>query len=455
MAKQKSVFVCTDCGNEFPRWLGQCTACQAWNTLVEEVIHPKMQAALALVRRSEPNCSTGPVSIIDIDEEESSRIYTGIQEIDRVLGGGIVRGCAVLIAGAPGIGKSTLMTAFCGMKTAVSILYIAGEESPAQIKMRITRLGISSKALTLFAETNLESIIRVALDEEPDILIVDSIQTLYRDDVQGAPGSVAQVRECASALIQMAKTSGISLFLVGHITKDGSIAGPRILEHMVDTVLSLEGDRHHSFRILRAVKNRFGSTNEIGVFEMGSTGLVPVDNPSRIFLSERTKDVAGATVTSSIEGTRPILAEIQALVSESSYAHPQRTATGFDARRLQMLLAVLEKRGGMKLSESDVFVNVTGGLRLNEPAVDAGIVAAIASSFLNRPIDRYAVVIGEVGLGGEIRGVTNPSARVGEAVALGFRRVYVPESDRKDLCRAADVEIVGIDSVQELIDRLL
>jgi len=455
MAKQRSIFVCQDCGNEFPRWLGQCTACQAWNTLVEEIVPGNLSPVLAVTRKAGTGHSARPVSITDIEEQESARKPTGIKELDRVLGGGIVAGCAVLVAGAPGIGKSTLMTAFGGIKSSGTVLYVAGEESPAQIKMRCTRLGIVSDSFKILAETSLESIIQVALDEEPGIIIVDSIQTMYRSDIQSAPGSVAQVRECASALIQMAKSSGISLFIVGHVTKDGSIAGPRILEHMVDTVLSLEGDRHHTFRILRAVKNRFGSTNEIGVFEMSGTGLLPVENPSRIFLSDRTRDVAGAVVVSSIEGTRPILAEIQALVSDTTFAHPQRTTTGYDARRLQMLLAVLEKRGGLQLSSSDVFVNVTGGLRLTEPAIDAGIVAAVASSLLNKPVDRHAVIIGEVGLGGEIRGVTHLAARIGEAAALGFNRAFVPQSDRKDLSPVKNLEISGLASIEQLIDQLL
>ncbi len=455
MAKQRSIFVCQDCGNDFPRWLGQCSACHAWNTLVEEIIRENPSPDVAVKFDTGANHSAQPVSITDISEQDCIRTPTGIREFDRVLGGGIVRGCAVLVAGAPGIGKSTLMTAFGSIKSSGSVLYVAGEESPAQIKMRAARLGVLSDSFKILAETNLESIIQITLEEEPGILIVDSIQTMCRLDIQSAPGSVTQVRECAFALIQMAKSSGIALFIVGHVTKDGSIAGPRILEHMVDTVLSLEGDRHHTFRILRAVKNRFGPTNEIGVFEMTGAGLLPVENPSRIFLSDRTRDVAGAVVVSSIEGTRPILAEIQALVSDSSYPNPQRTVTGYDARRLQMLLAVLEKRGGLRLSSSDVFVNVTGGLRLTEPAIDAGIVTAVASSLLNRPVDRHAVIIGEVGLGGEIRGVTHLSARIGEAAALGFKRVYVPQSDQRDLRPVKNMEISGLSSIEQLIEQLL
>ncbi len=457
--------MCQDCGNEFPRWMGQCTACKAWNTLVEERIAPPHAPLAARMASSHSAISSSgysgtgqankAVKLADVEELDAARTPTGIKELDRVLGGGIVRGSAVLVAGAPGIGKSTLMTSFGNLQAGTSVLYIAGEESPSQIKMRATRMGITSDDFKLLAETNLEAILGVILDESPDVVIIDSIQTMYREDIQSAPGSVSQVRECAASLIQMAKASGTAIFIVGHVTKDGGIAGPRVLEHMVDTVLYLEGDRHHTFRILRAVKNRFGSTNEIGVFEMSRSGLIPVDNPSRIFLSDRKKDVAGASVVSSIEGTRPILAEIQALVSDSSFANPQRTATGYDIRRLQMLLAVLEKRVGLKMSDSDVFVNVTGGLRLVEPAIDAGIVTAVASSMLNKPVDRYAICIGEIGLGGEIRSVTHLGARVSEAFALGFKRAYVPESDKNDIEGIQGMEIIGLESVQHLLDQLL
>lgn len=374
-------------------------------------------------------------------------------ELDRVLGGGIVRGSAVLVAGDPGIGKSTLMTELGALLKNLKILYVTGEESPAQVKMRAERLGVDSDTFLLLAETDVESIIACVHDEQPDLLVVDSIQTVYRTDLNSAPGSVAQVRESAAALIQMAKATGTAAFIVGHVTKQGSIAGPRVLEHMVDTVLYLEGDRHHAFRILRAVKNRFGSTNEIGVFEMQSDGLSAVANPSALFLSERAAHASGTAVVCSVEGTRPLLAEIQALVTDTSYSTPQRTATGFDPRRLQMLLAVLEKRVGLRLSGSDVFVNVTGGLKLSEPAVDLGMVAAIVSSFRNRAIPATSVLIGEVGLGGEIRSVSQLDARIREASKLGFSDIIVPESAR-GAANASATRLTGVGSLEALMDIL-
>lgn len=396
----------------------------------------------------------GSVTALRLDEVQSgreSRIVTGNAELDRVLGGGIVRGSAVLVAGDPGIGKSTLMTELGALLKNRKILYVTGEESPSQVKMRAERLGVDSDQFLLLAETDVESIISCVHEEQPDLLVVDSIQTVYRTDLQSAPGSVAQVRESAAALIQLAKATGTSAFIVGHVTKQGSIAGPRVLEHMVDTVLYLEGDRHHAFRILRAVKNRFGSTNEIGVFEMQSDGLSAVGNPSALFLSERSHHASGTVVVCSVEGTRPLLAEIQALVTPTSYSTPQRTATGFDPRRLQMLLAVLEKRVGLRLSGSDVFVNVTGGLKLSEPAVDLGMVAAIVSSFRDIAVSNSSVLIGEVGLGGEIRSVSQLDARIREASKLGFQDIWIPgNADRKD----ADVELIGVKSLDVLMDRL-
>ena len=455
MAKRKSIFICQECGNEAPRWMGQCPACRAWNSLVEEFPPPEGLARVPFLDHRNEAEGARPVRLDEIEVGREIRFSTGNDEIDRVLGGGIVRGSAVLVAGDPGIGKSTLMTELGKNLKSHRLLYVTGEESPAQVKLRASRLGVSGQDFLLLPETNVESIIHSMQDVDPGLMIVDSIQTLYRPDIQSAPGSVAQVRESAYALIRMAKMSGTAVFIVGHVTKDGAIAGPRVLEHMVDTVLYMEGDRHHSFRILRAVKNRFGSTNEIGVFEMRSTGLHPVDNPSRIFLSERTEDTAGAVVVCSVEGSRPILAEIQALVTPTSYATPQRTTTGYDARRLQMLLAVLEKREGLRMSSSDVFVNVTGGLRLTEPAIDMGIVAALASSFKDRPVDRRAVLIGEIGLGGEVRAVTHLESRLKEAANLGFRNAYVPSPDLADLRKPADMVVEGVASIHHLMDLLL
>jgi DNA repair protein RadA/Sms len=420
---------------------------------VEERVESASRHALGGARPSRTAGVSAALRLEDVKSGQESRIVTRNDELDRVLGGGIVRGSAVLVAGDPGIGKSTLMTELGALLKNLKILYVTGEESPAQVKMRAERLGVDSDTFLLLAETDVEGIIQCVHDEQPDLLVVDSIQTVYRTDLNSAPGSVAQVRESAAALIQMAKATGTAAFIVGHVTKQGSIAGPRVLEHMVDTVLYLEGDRHHAFRILRAVKNRFGSTNEIGVFEMQSDGLSAVGNPSALFLSERSVHASGTAVVCSLEGTRPLLAEIQALVTDTSYSTPQRTATGFDPRRLQMLLAVLEKRVGLRLSGSDVFVNVTGGLKLSEPAVDLGMVAAIVSSFRNRAIPGTSVLIGEVGLGGEIRSVPQLDARVREATKLGFTDIYVPESARAKASASA-ARMTGVASLEVLVDTL-
>ncbi len=455
MAKPKPVFVCQECGNETHRWMGQCPVCKAWNALVEEMPLPDIAARVPFSRRTEHPVGNNAVLLDEISPGHEMRLRLGERELDRVLGGGIVRGAAVLIAGNPGIGKSTLMTELGKYISSELIMYVTGEESPEQVKMRASRLGLSGNHVLLLAETNVESIVSTVLDKMPGILIVDSIQTLFRPEFSNAPGSVSQVRESAAALIQLAKSTGTAVFIVGHVTKDGAIAGPRVLEHMVDTVLYLEGDRHHTFRILRSVKNRFGSTNEIGVFEMNSTGLHPVDNPSHIFLSDRSSDTAGAVVVCSMEGTRPILAEIQALVSPTSYPSPQRAANGYDSRRLQMLLAVLEKREGLRLSTHDVFVNVTGGLRLTEPAIDLGIVAAVASSFHDRAVDHSAVLIGEIGLGGEVRPVTHIESRLKEAATLGFSRAFLPASGMKDISVPGKLAVTGVTSIHELIDLAL
>lgn len=454
MSKTKSIFVCQACGGESPRWLGQCPSCGDWNTLVEERTGGSTRHAMGAARTPSRAGTTKALRLDEVQSGRESRIMTRNGELDRVLGGGIVRGSVVLVAGDPGIGKSTLMTELGALLQDHKILYVTGEESPSQVKMRAERLGVTSDSFLLLSETDVESIIACVHEEQPDLLVIDSIQTVFRADLQSAPGSVAQVRESASALIQLAKATGTSAFIVGHVTKQGSIAGPRVLEHMVDTVLQLEGDRHHAFRILRAVKNRFGSTNEIGVFEMQSGGLSAVDNPSALFLSERASHASGTVVVCSIEGTRPLLAEIQALVTPTSYATPQRTATGFDPRRLQMLLAVLEKRGGLRLSDSDVFVNVTGGLKLTEPAVDMGMVAAIASSFRDRAVSPTSVLMGEVGLGGEIRSVSQLESRIREASKLGFKEVWIPAAGAQAPDGAKGCERVPLRTLDELLDRL-
>ena len=395
-----------------------------------------------------------PLKLSEIRSGAESRLETGNAELDRVLGGGIVEGSVVLIAGDPGIGKSTLMTELATLLGDVKLLYVTGEESPSQVKMRAERMGVDSDRFLLLAETEVESFIRCVQEEEPTIMVVDSIQTIFRSDLTSAPGSVTQVRESAAALIQMAKSTGTATFIVGHVTKSGTIAGPRVLEHMVDTVLYLEGDRHHVFRILRAVKNRFGSTNEIGVFEMESKGLTPVDNPSELFLSDRNMLTPGSAVVCSLEGTRPMLAEIQALVTPTSYSNPQRTANGFEGRRLQMLLAVLEKRVGMPLSTCDVFVNVTGGLRLTEPAADLAIAAAIASSFRDIPIPSQAMISGEVGLGGEVRAISQLEARLLETSRLGFSQAFVPEKGLLKKSVPNKLECIGLKSLEHMMSHL-
>lgn len=457
MAKKKPIYFCQECGNEFPKWMGQCTACGAWNSLVEELSGSTGRgngSGHHAVLARPAGAAARPQKLSEVRSGDEDRIVTGNAELDRVLGGGVVRGSVVLVAGDPGIGKSTLMTQLGRILAGRTILYVTGEESPSQVKMRASRLGVDSDEFLLLPETGVEAIIASVQDEEPEVMVVDSIQTIFRHDMESAPGSVSQVRESAAALIQLSKSSGTATFLIGHVTKSGSIAGPRVLEHMVDTVLYLEGDRHHVFRILRAVKNRFGSTNEIGVFEMGSDGLTPVGNPSALFLSDRGGASPGSAVVCSMEGTRPILAEIQALVTPTSYSNPQRTATGFDGRRLQMLLAVLEKRAGLRLSDCDVFVNVTGGLKLSEPAVDLGLLGAVASSFRDRPIPANCLLVGEVGLGGEIRRVPQIGVRLNEAAKLGFDRAIVPRGSAANDDAPGELTLDPVGNLTDVMDRL-
>ena len=453
MAKTKSQFVCQVCGNTSVKWLGKCPSCEAWNSYVEELLPTKVKAKVASPMRTQR--TSRPLPLREITLTTESRVVTGVNEFDRVMGGGIMSGSFVLIAGDPGIGKSTLMTELAKYLPQSKVLYVTGEESPRQVKIRSERLGVNSENMYLYSETNVERIIDAAQEIDPDILIVDSIQTTFRPDIQSAPGAVSQVRESAAALLQYSKSFETPTFLVGHVTKEGAIAGPRILEHMVDTVLYFEGDRHHAFRILRAVKNRFGSTNEIGVFEMRANGLMEVTNPSEIFLSERSYGASGSTVVCSLEGTRPILVEIQALVTDTSYSTPQRNATGLDSRRIQMLLAVLEKREGLRLSGQDVFVNVAGGVRLDEPAVDLGVIMAIASSFRDIPTDTGTVLIGEVGLGGEIRTVSQIEPRLNEASKLGFERAIVPANNLKGISIPKGLEVLGADKLSKVLDLVL
>lgn len=451
MAKaKKSVFFCQNCGHEESKWLGQCPACKEWNTFVEE----KVTSVKAGTVRDKKEAQIVALSSVETDEDE--RMMTEMAELDRVLGGGIVPGSLVLVGGDPGIGKSTLLLQVCQRLAAMNkkILYISGEESLKQIKLRANRMGDFSHTLFLLCETNLDMIRNVIEQQTPDMVVIDSIQTMYNEEVGSAPGSVSQVRESTNILMQLAKGLGISIFIVGHVTKEGTVAGPRVLEHMVDTVLYFEGDRHASYRILRAVKNRFGSTNEIGVFEMQKRGLVEVENPSEFMLSGRPEHASGSVVACAMEGTRPMLMEIQALVCKSSFGMPRRTAAGLDYNRVNLLMAVLEKRAGLPLSSYDAYVNIAGGIRMNEPAADLGIVMAIASSYKNKPVSEDAIVFGEVGLSGEVRAVIMPEKRVAEAKKLGFKTCILPEVSVKGLGQVEGIEVIGVRSVNQAMNLL-
>jgi DNA repair protein RadA/Sms len=428
----KTNFVCQSCGFESSKWIGKCPSCGGWNTFVEELKRADLRPAKN-VRVKAGDLEQKPQTLDQIEIKPGHRVNTGILEFDRVVGGGVVPGSLLLLGGDPGIGKSTLTLQLVQRlaQAGQRVLYVSGEESLEQIKLRADRLQVSSPGILLLSQTVLEEILDQAARTKPDVLIMDSIQTVYRADIESAPGSVGQVRECGAELMRLAKQSNIATFLIGHVTKEGTIAGPRTLEHMVDTVLYLEGERHHAYRILRSVKNRFGSTNEIGVFEMRQAGLVPVDNPSEIFLMERHKDISGSAVVCSLEGTRPLLVEIQALVSPTTFGMPQRNTTGFNHRRLSMLLAVLERRAGLNLGMHDIFVNVAGGLKLDEPAVDLGVSCAIASAFRNKAVDPEAVLVGEIGLGGEIRSVSQLDKRINEAQKLGFKKMVLPFDKNK------------------------
>ena len=451
MAKGKtSVFFCQNCGYGSSKWMGQCPACKEWNTFAEEPVQVSSKSART-VSRSENTVKPQQLSQIRIDE--SARTSTGMKELDRVLGGGIVAGSLVLVGGDPGIGKSTLLLQVCQNLTSgqEKVLYVSGEESLQQIKLRANRMGDFSDSLLILCETNLENIREVIQRVQPSVVIIDSIQTMYNENVTSAPGSVSQVRESTGVLMQIAKGMGVTIFIVGHVTKEGVVAGPRVLEHMVDTVLYFEGDRHASYRILRGVKNRFGSTNEIGVFEMRESGLKEVENPSEYMLDGKPENASGSVVACSMEGTRPILVEIQALVCPSSLAFPRRTADGADLNRVNLLLAVLEKRLGLRLSSSDVYVNIAGGIRMREPAVDLGIVMALISSFKDRVIDEKTIVFGEVGLSGEVRAVSMAKQRVMEARKLGFETVIMPEACRKSVGTVEGIELKTVRTVKDVL----
>ena len=451
MAKgKKSIFFCQNCGHEEAKWLGQCPACKEWNTFVEERIDSGITKGTTVAARAVHEAKVVPLTEVTADDD--TRSETGIKELDRVLGGGIVPGSLVLVGGDPGIGKSTLLLQVCQrMAQMKKILYISGEESQAQIKLRANRMGNFTSSLLLLCETNLGIIRSVIEKERPELVIIDSIQTMYSEDGTSAPGSVSQVRESTNVFMQLAKGLCIPIFIVGHVTKEGTVAGPRVLEHMVDTVLYFEGDRHASYRILRAVKNRFGSTNEIGVFEMRQSGLVEVENPSEYMLSGKPENASGSVVACSMEGTRPILLEIQALVCRTNFGMPRRTAAGTDYNRVNLLMAVLEKRLGMSLGNCDAYVNIAGGIKMNEPAIDLGIVMALVSSYRNRPIDEKTIVFGEVGLSGEVRAVNMPEQRVAEAKKLGFETCILPEISLKMVKEIQGIRLVGVKTVNEAV----
>lgn len=451
MAKPKTVFFCQECGYESPKWMGKCPGCKQWNTMVEEKIDKGPKRGLSGPNDGRQN---KPVAITQIEAGKEPRILTKMDELNRVLGGGIVPGSLVLVGGDPGIGKSTLLLQMSNQlaQKEIKILYISGEESIKQTKMRAERLGIKSDNLYVLAETDIHEIEKAIQDISPTLLVIDSIQTIYNKEIASAPGSVSQVRECTGQLMRIAKTIGVATFIVGHVTKDGAIAGPRLLEHMVDAVLYFEGERHHTFRILRAVKNRFGSTNEMGVFEMKEAGLVEVENPSEIFLQERTVGAAGSTVVASMEGSRPVLVEIQALVSPTSFGNPRRMANGIDHNRVSLLMAVLEKRVGLLLQNHDAYVNVAGGVRLDEPAVDLAIAVSIASSYRDEPTVPTDILIGEVGLTGEVRRVTRIEQRVMEAQKLGFKRAFIPSKNLGGWTHPKDFEVIGVSTVGEALE---
>lgn len=451
MAKgKKSIFFCQNCGHEEAKWLGQCPACKEWNTFVEERIDSGITKGTTVAARAVHEAKVVPLTEVTADDD--TRSETGIKELDRVLGGGIVPGSLILVGGDPGIGKSTLLLQVCQrMAQMKKILYISGEESQAQIKLRANRMGNFTSGLLLLCETNLGIIRSVIEKERPELVVIDSIQTMYSEDVTSAPGSVSQVRESTNVFMQLAKGLCIPIFIVGHVTKEGTVAGPRVLEHMVDTVLYFEGDRHASYRILRAVKNRFGSTNEIGVFEMRQSGLVEVENPSEYMLSGKPENASGSVVACSMEGTRPILLEIQALVCRTNFGMPRRTAAGTDYNRVNLLMAVLEKRLGMSLGNCDAYVNIAGGIKMNEPAIDLGIVMALVSSYRNRPIDEKTIVFGEVGLSGEVRAVNMPEQRVAEAKKLGFETCILPEISLKMVKEIQGIRLVGVKTVNEAV----
>ena len=453
MAKIKTKYVCQSCGYETAKWLGKCPECTKWNTFVEEIDQKSTKKEVFIIDKS----SSKPVSINSIESKEEERFTTDINELDRVLGGGIVKGSLVLVGGDPGIGKSTLLIQVSSnvANLGKTVLYITGEESESQIKMRAKRLGINSENLYIFAENNLSIIESYLESVNPELIILDSIQTVFSPEISSAPGTVSQIKEGTSKFMKISKKMGISTFIVGHVTKEGSLAGPKLLEHMVDTVLYFEGERYNTYRLVRAVKNRFGSTNELGVFEMRDLGLVELDNPSKILISEKPKDVAGSVIISTVEGTRPMLLELQALVSPTSFGIPKRTSTGVDYNRVGMLLSVLEKRVGLQIQNQDVYINIVGGIKINEPSIDLGIAISVASSFRNIPIDEDIAVTGEVGLTGEVRAVSFIEKRIAECKKLGFKKIVVPRSNYDVVKETKGIEIWPVDNLRQAINIVL
>lgn len=449
MAKTRTIYSCQGCGNTSYKWLGRCPDCGGWNTFLEEKALPEKKQAARMESGGPPQ----PISELNITEED--RIRTGIAELDRVLGGGMVPGSAILIGGDPGIGKSTLLLQAMGALAAkgIKVLYVTGEESARQIRLRGERLGAISERLLVYPETSLEKILDAVKEANPGVIVIDSVQTIFSEALESSPGSVSQVREISARLTGLAKTMEVPVFLVGHVTKDGAIAGPKVLEHMVDTVLYFEGERSHAFRILRAVKNRFGSVMEIGVFEMHEDGLREVANPSEVFLAERPEGASGSAVVSSLEGTRTILVEVQSLVCPTLFGVPRRTVVGVDYNKVMLLAAVLEKKAGIALANHDIFIKVAGGLKLEEPAVDLGVMAAISSNYLDKPVEPSTVIFGEVGLAGEVRAISQVEPRIREAAKLGFKRCIMPRDNLKGLKKAGSIETIGVADVREAIDK--
>ncbi|MBQ7384937.1 MAG: DNA repair protein RadA [Ruminococcus sp.] len=453
MAKVKSVYICSDCGYESPKWYGKCPGCGEWNTMTEEIVN-KQTTAVSKAARTHSSYNNA-LKITEISTQDEHRYKTGVRELDRVLGGGIVKGSLILLGGDPGIGKSTLMLQICKkLCEGLTVLYVSGEESSRQLKLRASRLSVESENLLVFTETDAEIVAEVIRNQKPDLVMIDSIQTMCLSELSSSAGSITQVRECTNLFMRVSKSLDIPMFIVGHVNKEGSIAGPKVLEHIVDAVLYFEGDKQMSYRILRAVKNRYGSTNEIGVFQMTDKGLEEVENPSLMLLSGRPKNVSGTCVACTMEGSRPILAEVQGLASSTSFGNPRRMSTGFDFNRLMLIIAVLEKRAGYYFNGSDTYINVVGGLHLDEPATDLAVAMALVSSLKDIPISENALAFGEIGLAGEIRSVSHAQERVNEAVRLGFNKIIVPYHNLKRISNNSDAEIIGVKNLREAFEAL-